>query len=113
MALVILVLFLKWQLAVILFNVREFILPSPLVTPEHIFLPQPDANYNWMVHLSATIYEVLISFAITSVVGIVIAIFMAWSKLMNDLLLPVLSLLILCRRSPSHRSLRCGLDTAC
>jgi len=87
--LVILVIFLIWQLAVTLFNVREFILPSPLVTLEHIFLPQPDANYNWTVHLSATIYEVLISFAITSVVGIVIAVIMAWSKLMNDLLLPV------------------------
>ena len=87
--LVILVIFLVWQLAVILFNVREFILPSPLVTFEHIFLPQPDANYNWTVHLSATIYEVLISFAITSVVGIVIAIMMAWSKLLNEFLLPV------------------------
>ncbi len=87
--LVILILFLVWQLAVILFNVREFILPSPLVTLEHVLLPQPDANYNWTIHLTATIYEVLISFAITSVVGIIIAIMMAWSKLMNDMLLPV------------------------
>jgi NitT/TauT family transport system permease protein len=87
--LVILVIFLVWQFAVMLFNVREFILPSPLATLEHIILPQPDANYNWTVHLSTTIYEVLISFAITSFVGIVIAIIMAWSRLMNDLLLPV------------------------
>ena len=87
--LVILVIFLVWQFAVVFFNVREFILPSPLVTLEHIFLPQPDANYNWTVHLSTTIYEVLISFVITSFVGIVIAIIMAWSRLMNDLLLPV------------------------
>ena len=87
--LVILIMFLVWQTAVNLFNVREFILPSPLVTLEHIFLPQPDANYNWMIHLSTTIYEVVFSFAITSFVGIAIAIIMAWSKLMNDLLLPV------------------------
>ena len=87
--LVILVIFLVWQFAVVFFNVREFILPSPLVTLEHLFLPQPDANYNWTVHLSTTIYEVLISFVITSFVGIVIAIIMAWSRLMNDLLLPV------------------------
>jgi NitT/TauT family transport system permease protein len=87
--LVILVIFLVWQFAVMLFNVREFILPSPLATLEHIILPQPDANYNWTVHLSTTIYEVLISFVITSFVGIVIAIIMAWSRLMNDLLLPV------------------------
>jgi NitT/TauT family transport system permease protein len=87
--LVILVIFLIWQFAVVLFDVREFILPSPLATFEHIFLPQPDANYNWAVHLTATVYEVLLSFAITSLVGIAIAIIMAWSKLMNDLLLPV------------------------
>jgi ABC-type nitrate/sulfonate/bicarbonate transport system permease component len=87
--LVILVIFLIWQFAVMLFNVREFILPSPLATLEHIFVPQPDANYNWTVHLGTTIYEVLLSFAITSFVGIVIAIIMTWSKLMNDLLLPV------------------------
>ena len=87
--LVILSIFLIWQFAVVFFDVREFILPSPLATFEHIFLPQPDANYNWTVHLTATIYEVLLSFVITSFVGIVIAIIMAWSKLMNDLLLPV------------------------
>ena len=87
--LVILTLFLVWQFSVMIFNVREFILPSPILTFEHIFLPQPDANYNWSVHLGTTIYEVLVSFVITSLVGIVIAIIMAWSKLMNDLLLPV------------------------
>ena len=87
--LVILAIFLIWQFAVVLFNVREFILPSPLATFEHIFLPQPDADYNWAVHLTATIYEVLLSFVITSFIGIVIAIIMAWSRLMNDLLLPV------------------------
>ena len=87
--LVILVIFLIWQFGVMLFNVREFILPSPLTTLEHLFLAQPDANYNWSVHLGTTIYEVLISFAVTSFVGIVIAIIMAWSRLMNDLLLPV------------------------
>jgi NitT/TauT family transport system permease protein len=87
--LVILVIFLIWQFGVMLFNVREFILPSPLATLEHLFLAQPDANYNWSVHLGTTIYEVLISFAVTSFVGIVIAIIMAWSRLMNDLLLPV------------------------
>ena len=86
--LVILVIFFIWQAAVVLLNVGEFILPSPLVTLEHVFLPQPDANYNWTVHLTATIYEVLLSFVITSFVGIVIAIIMAWSRLMNDLLLP-------------------------
>jgi NitT/TauT family transport system permease protein len=87
--LVILILLLIWQFSVMIFSIREFILPSPLSTFEHIFLTQPDANYNWSVHIRATIYEVIVSFVITSCVGIAIAIIMTWSKLMNDFMLPI------------------------
>ena len=86
---VILMFFLVWQFAVMIFNIREFILPSPLSAFEHLFLPQPDANYNWSVHLAATIYAVLISFVVTSFIGIIIAITMAWSRLMNNMMLPL------------------------
>lgn len=87
--LVILGFFLVWQFSVMIFGVREFILPSPLTALEHLFLPQPDANYNWPVHITTTLYEVLMSFAFTSLAGVAIAITMAWSKLINDLMLPV------------------------
>ena len=87
--LVILMFFLAWQFAVVIFNVREFILPSPLSALEHLLLPQPDANYNWLVHLSATIYAVLASFVATSILGVAIAITMAWSRLINDMMLPL------------------------
>jgi NitT/TauT family transport system permease protein len=87
--LVILIFFLIWQFSVVIFNVREFILPSPLSALEHLLLPQPDANYNWLVHISATIYAVLASFAATSILGIAIAITMAWSRLINDMMLPL------------------------
>ena len=65
---VILIFFLVWQLSVMIFNIREFILPSPLSALEHLLLPQPDANYNWSVHISATIYAVLTSFVATSII---------------------------------------------
>lgn len=81
--------FLVWQFSVMIFNVREFILPSPLVALEHLFLPQPDANYNWSIHISTTLYEVVMSFVFTGLVGVAIAITMAWSKLINDMVLPV------------------------
>jgi NitT/TauT family transport system permease protein len=87
--LVIIGFFLVWQFSVMIFHVREFILPSPLSALEHLLLPQPDANYNWAVHIGATIYEVLISFAVTSLIGVAIAITMAWSSLLNDMMLPV------------------------
>jgi len=87
--LVILIFFLIWQFSVVIFNVREFILPSPLSALEHLLLPQPDANYNWPVHITATLFAVLTSFVATSIIGIAIAITMAWSKLINDMMLPL------------------------
>lgn len=87
--LVILGFFLVWQFAVMIFKVREFILPSPLVALEHLFLPQPDANYHWSIHITTTLYEVVVSFVFTSLAGIAIAITMAWSKLVYNMILPV------------------------
>ncbi|MBK6337463.1 MAG: ABC transporter permease [Betaproteobacteria bacterium] len=78
-----------WQGAVGLFEIREFILPTPLSALEHLFLPQPDANYNWMVHIRATLLEIGLSFVITSVVGISIAIALAWSEASRKVSMPL------------------------
>ncbi|MBK6601100.1 MAG: ABC transporter permease [Betaproteobacteria bacterium] len=78
-----------WQAAVGLFDIREFILPTPLSALEHLFLPQPDANYNWMVHIRATLLEIGLSFVITSVVGISIAIALAWSEASRKVSMPL------------------------
>jgi NitT/TauT family transport system permease protein len=72
-----------------LFEIREFILPTPLSALEHLFLPQPDANYNWMVHIRATLLEIGLSFVITSVVGISIAIALAWSEASRKVSMPL------------------------
>ncbi|MBK7745004.1 MAG: ABC transporter permease subunit [Betaproteobacteria bacterium] len=86
---VILALLAIWQAAVGLFDIREFILPTPLSALEHLFLPQPDANYNWMVHIRATLLEIGLSFVITSVVGISIAIALAWSEASRKVSMPL------------------------
>ena len=78
-----------WQGAVGLFEIREFILPTPLSALEHLFLPQPDANYNWMVHIRATLLEIGLSFVITSIVGISIAIALAWSEASRKVSMPL------------------------
>jgi NitT/TauT family transport system permease protein len=78
-----------WQGAVGLFEIREFILPTPLSALEHLFLPQPDANYNWIVHIRATLLEIGLSFVITSIVGISIAIALAWSEASRKVSMPL------------------------
>jgi NitT/TauT family transport system permease protein len=78
-----------WQLSVGLFKIPEFILPTPIVALEHLFLPQPDADYNWMVHIRATLLEIGLSFVITSIVGIAIAIALAWSDASRKVSMPL------------------------
>jgi NitT/TauT family transport system permease protein len=78
-----------WQVSVGLFKIPEFILPTPVSALEHLFLPQPDADYNWMVHIRATLLEIGLSFVITSIVGIAIAIALAWSDASRKVSMPL------------------------
>jgi len=88
MPLTIISFFLCWQAAVMLFGVREFILPAPLTAFLCLFVPQPSANYHWLVHIRVTLIEVFLSFLVTAAVGIFIAILISWSKRIRELLLP-------------------------
>jgi NitT/TauT family transport system permease protein len=87
--LVIFMFFVFWQAAVMVFRVPEFILPTPVSALTHLLVPQADANYNWTLQISTTLYEVLISFAVTAVAGVALAILIAWSTTIQDITLPV------------------------
>jgi len=91
--LVILLFFLFWQFSVMIFEVPEFILPSPLSALHHLLFKQPDANYNWPLQIGTTLYEVVISFLATSLVGIAVAILIAWSRTIHDITLPLFILI--------------------
>lgn len=80
--------FLAWQVLVMLFRVPEVFLPSPLSALGHLLLPQPDADYNWLLHIRTTLGELLISFAVTAAAGICLAIAIAWSPLLRRTVLP-------------------------
>lgn len=85
---VILALLVMWELCVRFFKVKEYILPSPIVALQHLFTAQPDANYNWLVHIRVTLMELIISFFVTAVLGIAIAIALAWSATIRRVLMP-------------------------
>lgn len=88
--LMLLALLVLWQAAVMLLKVPEYILPTPLSVFQHLFLPQADANYNWPRHIGATVTEVLIAFAVTAVVGVIIAVILTWSRTVRELTMPAL-----------------------
>jgi NitT/TauT family transport system permease protein len=86
--LVVLGFFLLWEILCRVLHVAEYVLPTPSSALAHLFLPQPDANYNWKLHISVTVYEFVISFVITGIVGVGLSIMMIWSKAIRNLLMP-------------------------
>ena len=52
--LAILVFLLIWQLVVMLFGIKEFILPSPIRTFSYLFIPELAAQYDWPKHIGTT-----------------------------------------------------------
>ena len=56
-----------WQLVVMLFGIKEFILPSPIRTFSYLFIPELAAQYDWFTHIGTTLIEILIGFTVTSI----------------------------------------------
>ncbi|MDR0441475.1 MAG: ABC transporter permease, partial [Candidatus Accumulibacter sp.] len=87
-ALVIVGFFLFWEFCVRFFQISEFMLPSPSNALAHLFFKQPDADYHWGIHIATTLYEFIIAFVVTSVLGIAIGILIVWSRHAESILMP-------------------------
>ena len=81
-----------WQLVVMLFNIKEFILPSPIKTFSYLFTPELAAQYNWPKHIGTTLMEMLIGFSVTAIVGIFVAVLMTWSTVLKHIIKPIITL---------------------
>ncbi len=86
--LVVAALFALWQAAVMVFAIPEFVLPSPVSALAHLFVRQPGAFYNWKLQIGTTVSEVVISFAVTAVAGVALAVAISWSRWLRDLIMP-------------------------
>lgn len=82
-----------WQSFILITGVKEFIVPSPLVTFQRLFDPAVAQKYNWLKHIKTTASEVLLSFAATAVLGIGTAILITWSSIAARIFTPLLALL--------------------
>ncbi|MCC6212748.1 MAG: ABC transporter permease [Burkholderiales bacterium] len=86
--LVILGLLVSWQLAVDLWQVKEYILPSPWSALRSLARP----NYQWTANFLATFYAVIGAFALSAVLGIALAVAIVWNDLLMRAIMPVLVL---------------------
>ncbi len=87
-AIVILGLLLLWQIAVDLWGIKEYILPSPWAALKAYARP----NYQWTANFLATFYAVIGAFALSTVLGVALAIAIVWNDLLLRTIMPVLVL---------------------
>src|SRR5258706_1291330 len=87
-ALVMLGLLLFWQFAVDFWQIKEYIVPSPWAAIKTLSQP----NYQWTVNFLTTLYPVLGAFALSAVLGVVIAVVIVWNDLLMRTIMPVLVL---------------------
>jgi NitT/TauT family transport system permease protein len=81
-------LLLAWQLAVDFWQVKEYILPSPWAALQTLAKP----NYQWGVNFLTTLYAVLGAFALSAVLGVVLAVVIVWNDMLMRTIMPVLVL---------------------
>jgi NitT/TauT family transport system permease protein len=81
-----------WQIAIVALGIKEFVLPSPLRVFEHLFNLHQGQRYDWWKHIGATVLEVLVSFFVTAVLGIFIAVLVTWSKVLAQIIMPIITL---------------------
>jgi NitT/TauT family transport system permease protein len=81
-----------WQLVVSVFHVKEFIIPSPLATFAHLLDPRIAGKYHWLRNIAATLSEMLLSFLATAVAGVLVALLITWSRVLNRIITPIIAL---------------------
>ena len=86
--LVMLGLLVLWQVAVDLWQVKEYILPSPWASLKALARP----NFQWTANFLATLYAVLGAFLLSAVLGIALAVLIVWNDLLMRAIMPVLVL---------------------
>jgi len=75
-----------WQLAVSVFDIREYLLPSPGAVVQAMFSDE----IPWLGHTWVTALEILGAFLIAAIAGVMLGMAIAWSDAMSRALTPFL-----------------------
>ena len=77
-----------WEVAIVVFDVKEFLVPRP----SRVFLQLVSSNINWPYHFWVTTYETLAGFAVAAIFGIGVAYLIVNYKRLNQILYPYILL---------------------
>lgn len=75
-----------WQLAVTVFGIREYLLPSPAA----VWGAMTSGEIDWAGHITVTAIAIFGAFVIAAIGGIALGTIIAWSSFMNRALMPFL-----------------------
>lgn len=75
-----------WHFGVVLFGIKEYILPTPIAAIKTLF----EAKYRWSFNFLATFYEVVGGFILSAVVGVILGVAIVWSEWLKRSILPFL-----------------------
>jgi NitT/TauT family transport system permease protein len=75
-----------WHLGVVLFGVKEFILPTPIAAIQTLF----QGKFRWPMNFMATFYEVVGGFLVSGLVGVILGVAVVWSEWLKRTILPFL-----------------------
>ena len=73
-----------WELVIVLFKVREFLVPAP----SKVFRQLVNPTLNWPYHFWVTAWETLAGFALAAVVGVAVAYLIVHYRRLNQVLYP-------------------------
>ena len=79
-------LLLLWQMAVTVFGIRQYLLPSPA----DVFTALTSGEIDWSGHIVVTATAIFGAFVIAAVGGILLGTIIAWSRVMSRALMPFL-----------------------
>jgi NitT/TauT family transport system permease protein len=73
-----------WELVIVVFKVKEFLVPAP----SKVFRQLANPNLNWPYHFWVTTWETLAGFAVAAVFGIAVAYLIVHYRRLNQILYP-------------------------
>jgi NitT/TauT family transport system permease protein len=86
--LVFLVSIVAWELAIVVFEVKEFLVPAPSKVVRQLF----NRNLSWPYHFWVTAWETVAGFAVAAVVGVALAYLIVHFRRLNQILYPYILL---------------------
>src|SRR3954454_20376307 len=75
-----------WQTAVSLFDIREYLLPSP----RQVLAALASNEISWAAHAWITTAEIVGAFVVAGAAGVLLGIIIAWSTTLGRALMPFL-----------------------